>query len=85
MKEEGSDVTNTQILEELRALRRDFRLLLLEKKDFYTVPEMAFLTGHSVKTVRNKDSDGTFPIRSRKVGGRRVFKRKDWEEYRDSI
>lgn len=52
---------------------------------FLSVADGAAFLGHAEKTVRNQLSEGTFPVRSYKLGGTRVFRLEDLKTYAESI
>lgn len=71
-----------KILQEIQALRED---LQLSHKLLLTIDELAQVLGASPKTIRNQLSAGTFPIKPRRIGGRVFFRRRDVEEYVNSL
>jgi excisionase family DNA binding protein len=48
-----------------------------------TIAELAFALGISQKTIRNQLAAGVFPIRSTKIGGRRIFSLTEVERFLD--
>ena len=55
--------------------------IIKEPMRFLTVKEVAERLGLAERTVRNQMSEGRFPIRWKKPGGKPVFLNKDVERY----
>jgi predicted DNA-binding transcriptional regulator AlpA len=70
------------ILEEVRRLRED-----LEARDraLLTIRQAAVFLGMAEKTLRNRLSDGSFPLRPVRLSGRPLFKRRDLENLVDNL
>jgi predicted DNA-binding transcriptional regulator AlpA len=71
-----------RVLVELADLRQ---ILKAGKKRLVTIDEAAHVLGVSPKTLRNKLSLGAFPLKTVKLGGRRLFKLVEIESLIDSL
>jgi predicted DNA-binding transcriptional regulator AlpA len=71
-----------KVLVELRELRR---LLGAGQRRLLTVSETAASLGIAAKTLRNKLSDGTFPVRPVRLAGRTLFRVTDLDNLVDSL
>ena len=68
----AQDIQN--IFSEIRRLRRDLKA---GKRKLLSVNETAAYLGISPKTIRNKISDGTFPVKPVRLSGRVLFRLDD--------
>ena len=74
--------TLATILEEVRQLREDMKE---RDRALLTVRQAAVFLGLAEKTLRNRISDGSFPLRPVRLSGRPLFKRRDLEDLVDSL
>jgi predicted DNA-binding transcriptional regulator AlpA len=74
--------TLSSILEEVRQLREDLKA---RDRALLTIRQAAAFLGMAEKTLRNRLSDGTFPLRPVRLSGRPLFKRRDLENLVDSL
>jgi predicted DNA-binding transcriptional regulator AlpA len=74
--------TLASILEEVRRLREDLKS---RDRALLTIRQAAVFLGMAEKTLRNRLSDGSFPIRPVRLSGRPLFKRRDLENLVDSL
>ena len=70
------------ILEEVRQLREDLKA---RNRALLTVRQAAVFLGMAEKSLRNRISDGSFPLRPVRLSGRPLFKRRDLEDLVDSL
>ncbi|MEW6659174.1 MAG: helix-turn-helix domain-containing protein [Thermodesulfobacteriota bacterium] len=73
------------ILKELKGLRE---MLGVANRRLLTIEEAATYIGLSPRTIRNGIGAGAakpFPVKSVKVGGRRLFRREDLDSYIDGL
>jgi predicted DNA-binding transcriptional regulator AlpA len=74
--------TLSSILEEVRQLREDLKA---RDRTLLTIRQAAAFLGMAEKTLRNRLSDGSFPLRPVRLSGRPLFKRRDLENLVDSL
>jgi predicted DNA-binding transcriptional regulator AlpA len=74
--------TLSSILEEVRQLRADLKA---RDRALLTIRQAAAFLGMAEKTLRNRLSDGTFPLRPVRLSGRPLFRRRDLEALVDSL
>jgi excisionase family DNA binding protein len=74
------DIQN--IFSEIRRLRRELKT---GKRKLLSVNETAAYLGISPKTIRNKISDGTFPIKPVRLSGRVLFRIDDLDLLVDGL
>lgn len=74
--------TLSSILEEVRQLREDLKS---RDRAFLTIRQAAVFLGMAEKTLRNRLSDGSFPLRPVRLSGRPLFKRRDLENLVDNL
>jgi predicted DNA-binding transcriptional regulator AlpA len=70
------------ILEEVRQLREEMKA---RDRALLTVRQAAVFLGMAEKSLRNRVSDGSFPLRPVRLSGRPLFKRRDLEDLVDSL
>ena len=76
----AQDIQN--IFSEIRRLRRDLKA---GKRKLLSVNETAAYLGISPKTIRNKISDGTFPVKPVRLSGRVLFRIDDLDLLVDEL
>ncbi len=76
----AQDIQN--IFSEIRRLRRDLKA---GKRKLLSVNETAAYLGISPKTIRNKISDGTFPVKPVRLSGRVLFRVDDLDLLVDGL
>ena len=59
--------------------------LIVKPRALYTVEDAAAYFALAPKTIRNKLSDGTFPVRAHKLGGKTVFRKQDLDRFAESL
>jgi predicted DNA-binding transcriptional regulator AlpA len=74
--------TLASILEEVRQLREDLKS---RDRALLTIRQAAVFLGMAEKTLRNRLSDGSFPLRPVRLSGRPLFKRRDLEKLVDDL
>ena len=74
--------TLSSILEEVRQLREDLKA---RDRTLLTIRQAAAFLGMAEKTLRNRLSDGSFPLRPVRLSGRPLFKRRDLENLVDNL
>jgi len=74
--------TLSSILEEVRQLREGLKS---RDRALFTIRQAAVFLGMAEKTLRNRLSDGSFPLRPVRLSGRPLFKRRDLENLVDNL
>jgi len=72
----------SDIIAELRQLREDLKA---QNNALLTIREAAAYLGLAEKTLRNRLSDRSFPLRPVRLSGRPLFKRRDLENLVNSL
>lgn len=77
-----SEPSLASILKEVRQLRED---LQARDRALLTIRQTAIFLGMAEKTLRNRLSDGSFPLRPVRLSGKPLFKRHELEKLIDSL
>lgn len=77
-----SEPSLASILKEVRQLRED---LQARDRALLTIRQTAIFLGMAEKTLRNRLSDGSFPLRPVRLSGKPLFKRQELEKLIDSL
>jgi predicted DNA-binding transcriptional regulator AlpA len=58
---------------------------LKKPKRLFTIEETGHYLGLAPKTIRNYLSDGIFPVKPKKIGGRVLFRKDDLDKFIDEL